>query len=66
MESLLTVISAELLAAARPMTPTEVARRFKGGRQNVRRVTLVIEALARLGHVDTTDGGQSYLLRRSA
>lgn len=53
-----------LLASAKPMTPTEVARRFKGGRQNERRVKLVIDALARLGHVGSVDGGSSYILRR--
>lgn len=55
-----------LLASSKPMTPTEVARHFKGGRQNERRVKLVIDALARLGHVGSVDGGNSFVLRRES
>lgn len=54
-----------LLASAKPMTPTEVARHFKGGKQNERRVRLVLDALARLGHLSSADGGASFALRRS-
>ena len=53
-----------LLASAKPLTPTEVARHFKGGKQNERRVRLVLDALARLGHLSSADGGASYALRR--
>lgn len=53
-----------LLATSKPMTPTEVARYFKGGRQNERRVKLVLDALARLGHLTSTDGGERFTLRR--
>ena len=55
-----------LLASARPLTPTEVARHFKGGKQNERRVRLVLDALSRLGHLSSADGGASYALRRGA
>lgn len=51
-------------SSMRPMSATEVARYFKGGRQHERRVKLVIDALSRLGHVGSTDGGQSFQLRR--
>jgi hypothetical protein len=54
-----------LLATSKPMTPTEVARYFKGGRQNERRVKLVLDALARLGHLSSTDGGARFTLRRA-
>ena len=37
---------------------------FKGGKQNERRVKLVLDALARLGHLSSADGGASYALRR--
>jgi hypothetical protein len=53
-----------LLASAKPLTPTDVARHFKGGKQNERRVRLVLDALARLGHLSSADGGASYALRR--
>jgi SAM-dependent methyltransferase len=53
-----------LLASAKPMTPTEVARHFKGGKQNERRVKLVLDALSRLGHLSSADGGESFALRR--
>lgn len=58
------VISA-FLAASKPLSPTDVARHFKGGRQNERRVKLVIDALTRLGHVSSPDGGASFMLRRA-
>ncbi len=53
-----------LLASPRPLTPTEVARHFKGGTRNERRVRLVLDALSRLGHLSSADGGASYALRR--
>jgi hypothetical protein len=59
-------VMSAFLAASKPLSPTEVARHFKGGRQNERRVKLVIDALARLGHVTSPDGGASYTLRRSS
>lgn len=56
-------VMAALVGSAKPLTPTEVSRCFKGGKQNERRVKLVIDALARLGHVGSPDGGKSYFLR---
>lgn len=58
-------VMSAFLAASKPLSPTDVARQFKGGRQNERRVKLVIEALARLGHVASPDGGSSFMLRRA-
>lgn len=34
------------------------------GRQNERRVKLVLDALARLGHLSSTDGGARFTIRR--
>lgn len=59
-------VMAALLASSKPMTLVEVSRHFKGGRQNERRVKLVLDALARLGHIDSSDGGTSFVLRRAA
>jgi hypothetical protein len=58
-------VMSAFLSSSKPLSPTEVARHFKGGRQNERRVKLVIDALARLGHISSTDGGESFALRRS-
>ena len=44
----------------------DIAATFKGGLQNKRRVALSILALARLGHISSTDGGATFALRRSA
>lgn len=57
-------VMSALLASSKPLTPTEVARHFKGGKQNERRVTLVLDALSRLGHLASLDKGKSYMLRR--
>lgn len=59
-------VMAALLASSKPMTLVDVSRHFKGGRQNERRVKLVLDALARLGHIDSSDGGTSFVLRRAA
>ena len=55
-----------LLASSKPLSLTEVARHFKGGKQNERRVRLVRDCLARLAHVSSSDGGASFALRRGA
>lgn len=44
----------------------EIAATFKGGLQNKRRVALCILALARLGHIASSDGGETFALRRAA
>ena len=53
-----------LLASAKLLTSTEVARHFKGGARNERRVKLLLDALARRGHLSSPDGGGSFALRR--
>ena len=59
-------VMSALIASDRPLSPTEVTRHFKGGRQNERRVKLVLDALARLGHLASSDGGQRFILRRDS
>jgi hypothetical protein len=46
------------------LTVENVTRAFAQGRQVEKRVASTVSALARLGHLATTDGGHSFLLRR--
>ncbi len=55
-----------LATAARPITIDDIAANFAQGKQIKKRVELTIRALARLGHLASSDGGQSFSLRRSA
>ena len=55
-----------LATAARPVTIDDIAVNFAQGKQIKKRVALTILALARLGHLASADGGQSFSLRRSA
>lgn len=54
-----------LAAATGSLTVEEITRAFAQGRQIERRVASTIAALARLGHLATTDGGRNFVLRRS-
>ncbi|MGH6736286.1 MAG: class I SAM-dependent DNA methyltransferase [Methyloceanibacter sp.] len=55
-----------LAAAPRPLTINEIAASFAQGKRIEKRVALTILALARLGHLASTDRGESFSLRRSA
>ena len=55
-----------LATATRPVTVDDIAVNFAQGKQIKKRVALTILALARLGHLSSLDGGQSFSLRRSA
>lgn len=55
-----------LAGAARPFSIDDIAASFSQGRQVRKRVGLTILALLRLGHLSSTDGGQTFSLRRSA
>jgi len=48
-----------------PMSVLAIASTFAQGKALEKRVTLTIQALARLGHVATADGGNTYALRRT-
>lgn len=53
-----------LAATPTPIGITGIATRFAQGRQIEKRVGLTILALARLGHLSSTDNGQTFALRR--
>ena len=55
-----------LEAAPDPMSIGEIARHFAQGKQIEKRVGLVIAALARLGHLSSSDGGKTVSLRSGA
>ena len=55
-----------LASAAAPISVADMARSFAQGRAIEKRVELTISALARLGHLTSTDGAQTFALRRVA
>jgi hypothetical protein len=55
-----------LAAARQALTVEQIARAFSQGKQIEKRVALTVLALARLGHLSSTDDGQSFMLRRAA
>jgi len=55
-----------LEAATGPLSAEDIARTFAQGKQIERRVASVINALARLGHLSSMNGGKSFALRRVA
>jgi hypothetical protein len=55
-----------LATATRPISIDDIAATFAQGRQIKKRVAMTILALARLGHLASPDGGQSFSLRRTA
>ena len=50
----------------RPLDAAALATRFKQGRKIAPKVAAVLAALARMGFIDTADGGQTFVLRRAA
>ena len=55
-----------LASASDAMTIAQIARTFSQGKQIEKRVALTILALARLGHLSSTDNGETFILRRVA
>lgn len=55
-----------LATAAGPITIDGIASHFAQGKQIRKGVAMTILALARLGHLASTDRGESFSLRRSA
>jgi len=55
-----------LASAAVPLSIDAIAQRFSQGMRVKRRVELTVLALARLGHLATMDGGETFTLRRAA
>lgn len=59
-------VMSALVAASCPLDAVAVAARFRQGRRIVPKVASVLAALARMGFVDTADGGRTFVLRRAA
>jgi hypothetical protein len=55
-----------LATAKQPLRIEDIAAGFAQGKRVEKRVALTILALARLGHLASPDGGQTFSLRRSA
>jgi hypothetical protein len=55
-----------LATASGPLRADAVAVRFKQGRRIGPKVAAVLAALARMGFVDSVDGGRSFILRKAA
>lgn len=54
-----------LASATSALSVPQIAHAFSQGRQIERRVALTILALARMGHLASTDGGETFMLRKS-
>jgi hypothetical protein len=59
-------VMSALAMASGPLDAATIASSFTQGRRVVAKVAAVLTALARMGFVDTIDGGRSYRLRRVA
>lgn len=55
-----------LATASRPISIDDIAASFSQGKRIRKRVDVTISALLRLGHLASSDGGDSYSLRRTA
>ncbi|OJW25602.1 MAG: hypothetical protein BGO51_01105 [Rhodospirillales bacterium 69-11] len=56
----------EPVRAPGPLGAHGLAAGFRQGRRIVPQIASVLAALARMGHLATTDGGQTFRLRRAA
>ncbi|HEY8008768.1 MAG TPA: hypothetical protein VIE66_18740 [Methylocella sp.] len=59
-------VMSALAVASAPLDVGTVAARFKQGRRIAPKVAAVLAALARMGFVDSADGGKTFALRRAA
>lgn len=59
-------VMSALATAAGPVGADAVATSFRQGRRIAPKVAAVLAALARMGFVDSVDGGRSFILRRAA
>lgn len=59
-------IMSVLATADLPLSVTALSGYFAQGRQVEKRIAATVAALARLGHLTTTDGGATFTLRRVA
>lgn len=59
-------IMSVLAAAETPLSVAGICSYFAQGRQVEKRIAATVAALARLGHLTTSDGGITFTLRRVA
>jgi hypothetical protein len=52
--------------SSEPLSAAEIAATFKQGRKVEKRIAFTLQALARLGHLASSDSGRSFSLRRVA
>ncbi len=55
-----------LAGATSPLDAGAIAATFKQGRRSTAKISAVLNALARMGFANTTDGGKTFALRRAA
>lgn len=59
-------VMSALATASGPLDAVSLAAGFKQGRRVAPKVAAVLAALARMGFVDSLDGGRTFMLRRAA
>jgi hypothetical protein len=59
-------VMAALMSASGPAGADAIASTFKQGRKISRKVAAVLTALARMGFVNSADGGKTFALRKAA
>lgn len=59
----LAAVMAVLSGTGRPLTVQQIASEFRENPRTQRRIALALHLLARLGHLDSRDGGMSFRLR---
>lgn len=59
-------VSGVLAGADRPLSAADIAGHFRKGKTVEREVGLTLRAFARLGYLDTGDGGRTFTTRRVA
>jgi hypothetical protein len=59
-------VMAVLASASGPLDADAVSATFKQGRKVAKKVQAVLTSLARMGHLDSRDGGRTFVLRRAA
>lgn len=59
-------VMAVLASATAPLNADAIAATFKQGRKVAKKIQAVLAALANMGHLDSRDGGRTFVLRRVA
>jgi hypothetical protein len=61
-----TAVMSILATTSTPLTIADISRHFSQGLKIEKRVAMSILALARLGHIASSDGGETFAFRRTA